>query len=205
MASRKIEIALSLAALVVLAAFISFLMFAYPSKAGANPSSFCQDQNATASTSPVYITAGAATSTFLVENCGNTAQSIDALLLGLQVTASGTAPTLDVAPEFSFNLKDWYPLTQTPTDQNVNNATTTNVAHYGVQRFGGMASSTDMWGSGIGSTTAGTASNLRGARFHESISYKDIPAPYVRFKFSVPPGAAPVSVYAEAQARVQNR
>ena len=79
-----------------------------PSSAFANPLSFSRTQTATATTSPVYMTAGTATTTLTHDfGTGNNFSGDSASLL-VQLAGSSTATVLNIDVEYSQDGADWY-------------------------------------------------------------------------------------------------
>jgi hypothetical protein len=112
---RKIEVG-AVAAFILAAAFVFSLSFSH--RAQANPLGFsCAAQTASATTTPVYMTAGTATSTLLFDtycvngtnqpNTGNT-NIANKLTLLTQFSASSTASVLGISVEYSQDGVDWY-------------------------------------------------------------------------------------------------
>lgn len=99
-------------------ALLIYTAFGMIHKAHANPLGFsCAAQTASATTTPVYMTAGTATSTLLFDtycvngtnqpNTGNT-NIANKLTLLTQFSASSTASVLGISVEYSQDGVDWY-------------------------------------------------------------------------------------------------
>jgi hypothetical protein len=181
---------MKIAAAILIASLVAFLL---PISVSANQSQFCGPiRTAGATTSPSYMTAGTATTTLDVSACSDGTTAYESAFLTWQATGSTTPPSLRVRVEVSRDLIDWYPY---PVQGTLGSTTpmTTGVNDYAWQ---GMASTSEMAGSGIASTTAGTPTNLVGARWHGGLVIPGAPYPYMRIKLYVPTGAPAVSVYA---------
>lgn len=112
---RRFELGALLA--ILIAASIGFSVFS-SHKAEANPSGFsCPAYSSIASSSPVYLGAGTATSTLLYDtycvngtnqpNTGNT-RTTNTLALLTQFTASSTSSVMNASVEYSQDGIDWY-------------------------------------------------------------------------------------------------
>lgn len=178
-------VALAIAAALIL----SFSLSTH--RADANQSYFTISQlNSSATTTQVYITAGTATTTLNAAN-GDGSTALESAIVNFQITSSTTPPSLSIRPEVSRDGIDWYPM---PQALNLNATTTLMTAGSMDYKWTGMASSTDMAGSGTPEATS-TVSNLHGARYHGSLILST-PEPYVRVKFYVPAGAPAISLWA---------
>lgn len=179
-------------------AMVASIAFLIPASASANQSTFCGPvRTAGATSSPAYMTAGVGTTTLDVSACSDGTTAFESAFLAYQVISSTTPPSVRARVEVSRDLIDWYPYPVLGT-LGTTTPLTTGPNDYSAQ---GMASTTEMAGSGVASTTAGTASNLRGARFYGSLQIPGTPFPYLRVKLYVPSGAPAVSVYAELLAK----
>lgn len=151
--------------------------------AEANPSYFLRcsvtgcPQQALATSTPVYMTAGAATTTIQFDTGRGTAQGSDSAVLLTQFTASSTSSKLQIAFQYSQDGVDWY-------DSNLNNqATTTATQDISVtQNF--------LW------------SAAASGRLLKAVVV-NVPTKYVRALISVPVGAANGAVWAEFVAKQQ--
>lgn len=136
---------------------------------------------ATATTSPTYMTAGAATTTLDVNAAGGS-NKIDSALIVFQVKASTTqAQQLGMKVQYSLNNIDWYAQTEATS-------TTNAIAGEKEYRFV-LATSTDQL-----TATSGTLTY----RIHKSIPI-ETPTPYVRVQFFVPVGQSPLDIWADYQ------
>jgi hypothetical protein len=183
---------LAAVAAVALALFAATLAYS----AHANESRYCYNflfSNAT--TTKAYITAGAATTTQTVANCSDGTTGFESGAVTLSIISSTTPPTVALRYEVSRDGIDYYPW---PISSNANVATTTlMLTGANEYKWIAMASSTDMAGTGIASSSAGTAVNLRGATFNQTLVLPATPFPYFRIKYYVPVGAPAVALSAE--------
>lgn len=192
----RISGALGLALIVAMLA--AMLSVSVPQRATANQSEFCgPKRTAGATTSPSYITAGNATTTLTVQDCSDGSTAIDSAFGVIQVISSTTPPSLVASFEVSRDGLDWYPYPVEQTGSPIATSTTLITTGVNDYRWLNMASTSPMAGNGVASTTAGTASNVSGARFHLGFKIPATPYPYLRVNFSVPAGAPAIGLYAE--------
>lgn len=189
------QIKLSTTKVTALAAVIIFVgvsLTALTQTVSANPLGFsCPSYGpgGVASTSVVYMTTGAATSTLLYDtycvggtnqpNTGNTA-STNLLSLLTQFTASSTASTLNASVEYSQDGVDWY--------QDNYNASTTGA--YAIQAANSYA-----W-TFASSSTNGAPVLANNSRIGKIIRIY-APTRYVRVVYSLPVGSTPGAVWGE--------
>lgn len=174
-------------------------------RAHANQSAFCFNYlNSTATTSKNYMTAGTATSTQTVSNCSDGQTGFEGGAILMSVISSTTPPSLGLRYEVSRDGIDYYPwpfiLGGTAGFDGVFVGTTTNQTMLtGANSYNwlAMASSTDMAGTGIASSSAGTAINLRGTTYNQTLVLPATPLPYFRVKYYVPVGAPAIAFSAE--------
>lgn len=187
---EALAILIGLAVVVILSASI------HPVPAKANQGTICYNYlNSTATTSKTYMTAGTATTTQTVTNCSDGNVSLDGGAVLLSAISSSTAPSIALRYEVSRDGIDFYPWSiNTSGTVASSSLMTTGANEY---KWVGAASSTDMAGTGIASSSAGTANNLRGSTFNLSLVLPATPFPYFRIKYYVPPGAPAVSFSAE--------
>ena len=193
---RYLTFEIGAVAFVVIAAIV--LAFAIPTeRAGANQNAICKNNlNGTATTSKSYITTGAATTTQTVTNCSDGTVGLDGGAVVLNIISSSTPPSIGVRYEVSLDGIDYYPW---PISSNAGVATTTNMlAGANEYVWRAMASSTDMNGTGIASSSPGTATNLIGSTFMQTLILPATPFPYFRLKYYVPVGAPPIALSAHA-------
>lgn len=181
------------------------LAFSLPD-AKANQTQICFNYlNGTATTSKTYINSGGTgTTTQTVTNCSDGQTGLDGGAVLLSIISSTTPPSITVRYEVSRDGIDFYPwpfiLGGTAGDNGLTLATTTTQVMLTTANdytFLAMASSTNMNGTGIASSTAGTAITLRGATFNQTLLLPATPFPYFRLKYYVPVGGAAISFSAE--------
>ena len=163
-----------MAALIV-AFFIGFQMLA-PKNAHANPSSFCYDQTASATTSQISIGPGRATTTLTVANCLDRAIALTKAVVDIQYIASSTVNArMNMRVEHSFDGIDWFS-SSAPLITSGTTATTTQVTGNFADFQMSFASST---------VDQGASGSL--VQFNTSVQIP-IDAPYTRVKFYQPLG-----------------
>jgi hypothetical protein len=181
---------------IVLISLCAALFLVMATAAHANPSYF-YGSSATATSTPMYMTAGTATSTYVlkVQSNGNSAADNAAFLL--QLTGSSTASQAQVAFEYANDTVndcavtpttcDWY------TDTYTRNATTTQT----VSLIGGTS-----YVLNFASTTVGGAAGTGNGRMTRIIN---VPTPtmYVRAVVTLPPGSTNAAVWGQFIARKQ--
>lgn len=149
--------------------------------AHANQSTFCVGNSTSgATTSPVYMKPGTATTTLTNSACADRATPLDQSSLIVQFTGSSTASSLGIAFEFSQDGVDWY------SDTVNRGATTTQSVNYN-QPTSQLLS--------FASTTVGGAAGTS-ARTMRAISVPLV-AQYVRAVFTVPIGSTNGGVWAQ--------
>lgn len=164
----------------------------------ANPSMFKTPvSSASASTTLVYMSPGAATSTSnVIDSYANgDSTAVNQAIVLVQFNASNTT-AMKVRVESSLDNVDWYPVNNpivtSPT------ATTTNLAAPFSEFVLSFSTSTfagDFGGSGNASTTVGNSPN---ARIHQSFTI-DTPTRYTRVKFYIPVGGANGGLFYQIQ------
>lgn len=166
--------------LVVLASVVLF-----HTRASANPSVYCREPLARATTTHSYLRAGYGTTTLTVDQCAQSDIAADSALLLLQITGTSTAPTLDMRVEYSADKIDWYPASAplatlaTSTQITGDSATTKLILANATTDYGGTGTAT---------------------RFHRSM---EIPmhTRYARVVFTMPAGSAQAALWAELVSR----
>ena len=149
--------------------------------AHANQSSFCVGNSTSgATTSPVYMTPGTATTTLTNSACADRATPLDQTNLFVQLTGSSTSSTLGISFEYSQDGVDWYSDTVNrgaTTTQSVNyNQPTSQLLHFASTTVGGAA---------------GTS-----ARTMRAITVPMM-SQYVRAIFTVPVGSTNSAIWAQ--------
>lgn len=154
----------------------------------ANPSEFCTKSTSGATTSPVYMIAGVATTTHTIDNCTNNVNGADSALVMLQMTSTNSPTTLlQYRYEFSQNKVDWYPENVRLNDGSP--ATTTPTV-----------TGSPVYNWYFGSTTPITGGTSDIARKAIEVP---MPARYTRIQFYLPIGNSPIDFYAESVVKRQ--
>lgn len=154
-----------------------------PLVAHANPDQFCVQAMPGASTTPVNITPGNATTTFTINSsCTNSIYGLKSGALLVQFTASSSVSTLQVNEEYSQDGVDWYQGTVNTFD--IRNATSTDsVTSGGITTFNAAAVPQYVW-KFASSTPAGQAPLITDNLTTRAIPVT-FPTQYVRFIFSM--------------------
>lgn len=170
-------------------AFITFVTL-FAVVVHANPSFFsAKAQTGAATTTIAFMGPGTGTTTLTYDAYGlngtnqvdpgrNTSKA-ESFFLGIQYTASGTAPTLRMRQEFSDDGIDWY-----PDNLSISVATTTNIITPFRDYSFTMSTTTDNGGSGTAS------------RVHTSLRLTS-PTRFTRMIFSVPTGGGTGGLWAQ--------
>lgn len=169
----------------------AFAISLLPSTARANPSQTppTKSLNNTASTTQVYMVAGLSTSTITYDSFSVTTDTkFDGLTVAVQVSASGTPPTLKMRLEDSPDCKDWYPRSVAITT-----ATTTILTGSFNEYQIPIATTTSMLGgsSNASSTVIGIT-----PRVHQEVTV-DTPMRCTRAIFYNPPGSGNFALWAQ--------
>lgn len=174
------------------------LYFSYqPQYASANPSQFCIDSTAAATTTVTYMKPGLATTTLQFNNCGGSppTDAIDSALAQIIFQASTTAPVLKARVEHSYNGIDWYPendamyVATTPVSLASTTVQTTPFHDYSFT---------------LSTTTTDTAGTGAFNRVHVSLNV-NTPTPYNRIIISMPTGGGEGSLYLQVVGKKQRR
>lgn len=168
-------------AALIVATIMAILGTILPATAYANPSAFAPTKETAAATSTlVYMSPGAATTTLSYDSLSGDSTKVDSLTLAFQATASSTAPILNARLEDSPNGIDWYPRA---IGVGVPATTTSMSTPYNVLSFI-LSTTTDNGGSGTSS------------RVHESFTVT-APMRWVRVVFSQPVGTTNLGLWAQ--------
>lgn len=173
----------------ILAFFVASLggLFLYASYAGANPMYFITSNGtATATSSPVYMTPGTATTTEYFDAGIGTSQALNKAKLLVQFAGTSTASRLKIDLEYSHGVAgvnctsdptacDWYSNNMSGQDAAV--STTTEAMVFNGASFSFNFSSTSPGGAGGNATT------------NKRIFSVDTPVRYVRAVASMPIGS----------------
>lgn len=184
-----------------IAAAMLFVFFGYTSRVFGEPASVSPrcTLNSVASTSPVYMSAGQATTTMTCDLFGGGGlQTVpDGALLGIQLTASSSASKIAWRTEYSMGDGrgcaagfDYYPQSNALTSSAT---TTTYTEQFGVNEWRAASSSV---------TTQGLAFSETTSRGYQAFSIQT-PLRCVKITFYVPIGAAAGALWAELFPRKQ--
>src|SRR3990167_1756645 len=80
----------------------------FSNRADANPSQISTKSTSSASTTPSFMTPGAATTTLSFDTQEDGALSVDSAVLGINFSGSSTVAVLNVDIEYSQNGSSWY-------------------------------------------------------------------------------------------------